>query len=307
MNILVGHSGFVGSNIASQFCFEGLFNSKNIKEAFNTHPDLLVYSGLRAEKFLANKNPQKDYNDAITAIKNIEKINPRKVVLISTIDVYHHHVDVDENTKIDEGQLQPYGLHRLFVERWVEENISDHLIVRLPALFGKNLKKNFIFDMINIIPTYLTNQKYGELVKQKPEISSYYSRHDEELYICNQVTGVERENLKDMFITLNFNALNLTDSRAEYQFYNLAYIWDHINTTLSNGIRKINLAVEPVSAGELYEYIYQKIFKNEIAVTPALYRFRTQFADLLGGKDGFIFRKPLVLRDIKEFVRKNSS
>ncbi|MEG2500937.1 MAG: NAD(P)-dependent oxidoreductase, partial [Oscillospiraceae bacterium] len=31
---LVGYTGFVGSNIAAAHPFDGLYNSKNIKEAF---------------------------------------------------------------------------------------------------------------------------------------------------------------------------------------------------------------------------------------------------------------------------------
>ena len=54
---LVGYTGFVGSNLASSTDFDGLYNSKNIEDAFKTKPDLLVYSGVRAEKFLANKEP----------------------------------------------------------------------------------------------------------------------------------------------------------------------------------------------------------------------------------------------------------
>ena len=57
---LVGYTGFVGSNICAGEKFEGLYNSKNIGEAYGTNPDLLVYAGLRAEKYLANHEPDKD-------------------------------------------------------------------------------------------------------------------------------------------------------------------------------------------------------------------------------------------------------
>ena len=85
---LVGYTGFVGSNIIKNFKFDNLYNSKNIDEAFGTNPDLLVYSGVRAEKFLANNEPKKDLEIIKNAFNNIKKINPKHVVLISTIDVY---------------------------------------------------------------------------------------------------------------------------------------------------------------------------------------------------------------------------
>ena len=59
---LVGYTGFVGSNIyeKGRANIDKVYNSSNISEAFGTHPDLLIYSGLRAEKYLANNAPEKD-------------------------------------------------------------------------------------------------------------------------------------------------------------------------------------------------------------------------------------------------------
>jgi len=56
---LIGYTGFVGSNITSKFKSDNLYNSKNFEEAFGTSPYLLVYSGIRAEKFLAYNEPKK--------------------------------------------------------------------------------------------------------------------------------------------------------------------------------------------------------------------------------------------------------
>jgi hypothetical protein len=52
------------------------------------------------------------------------------------------------------------------LKKWVEENYNEHLIVRLPAIYGENLKKNFIYDYINYIPAMLTEEKYSELSKK---------------------------------------------------------------------------------------------------------------------------------------------
>ena len=58
---LVGYTGFVGSNLNKEFDFTNVYNSKNIVEAYGTQPDLLIYAGVSAEKFLANQYPQKDF------------------------------------------------------------------------------------------------------------------------------------------------------------------------------------------------------------------------------------------------------
>ncbi|HRZ83233.1 MAG TPA: glycosyltransferase, partial [Candidatus Hydrogenedentes bacterium] len=39
-------------------------------------PDLLVFAGLRAEKFIANKEPEKDLESISIAMRNIESIKP---------------------------------------------------------------------------------------------------------------------------------------------------------------------------------------------------------------------------------------
>src|SRR5574344_829222 len=98
---IVGHTGFVGSNICTSTKFDAYYNSKNIEAAFGTNPDLLVYSGVRAEMFLANKFPKKDLEIIKNAIENIKKIDPKRVVLVSSIAVYNQTFDVDENTVIN--------------------------------------------------------------------------------------------------------------------------------------------------------------------------------------------------------------
>ena len=51
---IVGYTGFVGSNIYAAGDFDAAYNTKNIQDAFGSNPDLLIYAGMRAEKFLAN-------------------------------------------------------------------------------------------------------------------------------------------------------------------------------------------------------------------------------------------------------------
>ena len=67
MKALVGYTGFVGSNIYASGDFDAVYNSKNIEDAYGTNPDLLVYAGLRAEKYLANNDPKKDMEVIIQA------------------------------------------------------------------------------------------------------------------------------------------------------------------------------------------------------------------------------------------------
>ena len=58
--MLVGYTGFVGSNLCLSHKFDYLINSKNIESAYGVNPDRLIYSGVPAEMFIANKYPEKD-------------------------------------------------------------------------------------------------------------------------------------------------------------------------------------------------------------------------------------------------------
>lgn len=303
MVALVGYTGFVGSNICATAGTDigAVYNSKNINMAYGTCPDLLIYAGLRAEKYLANNEPEKDMDLIRQAEDNIRKINPKKLVLISTIDVFKTPKNVDETSQIDTENLHAYGYNRYQLELWVRENYPQALIIRLPGLFGKNIKKNFIYDYINRIPFMLKEDKFKELVEKDLELEKYYELQDNGFYKVH-VTEEERDGLKDRFRKIGFSALNFTDSRSRYQFYNLNNLWKDIQIALNAGVTLWHPATEPVSAGELYEYLAGGEFVNEIVDFPADYDYRTVHGKLFNGSNGYICSNKEVLREIKRFV-----
>lgn len=302
MRALVGYTGFVGSNLYENGEFDAAYNSKNIEKAFGTRPDLLVYAGLRAEKYLANHAPEQDMELILQAEENISKIAPRKLILISTIDVFKVPREVDENSEIDTENLHAYGYNRYQLEIWVREKYPDALIIRLPALFGKNIKKNFIYDYINVIPYMLKEDKLLELAEYAPGIKQYYRPANDGFYQVIPIEGIEREKLKNMLIELGFSALNFTDSRSKYQFYDLGRLWDDMNIALSHDIKLWHPATEPVSAGELYRYLTGEEFINELSGKPADYDYRTIYGEIFGGTNGYICCKEEIVNKIKEFI-----
>ena len=112
----------------------------------------------------------------------------------------------------------------------------------------------------------------------------------------------EFELLKDTFKKIGFSALNFTDSRGVFQYYNLSNLWNDICIARSNGIRLLHLAVEPVSISEVYKYLEGVEWRNEIAGVPPHFDFRTIHSHLWGRGDGYIKGKKQVLQEIKEFV-----
>lgn len=302
MNILVGYTGFVGSNLYEKGQFDAVFNSQNIEEAYGTNPGLLIYAGLRAEKYLANQAPEKDMELILQAEENIRRIAPEKLVLISTIDVFENPQDVDETTRIKTENLHPYGYNRYQLECWVREHFPEALIVRLPGLFGKNIKKNFIYDFINRIPYMLKAEKMEELLKTEPVLCNYYELQDNGFYKVRTLNTQQSVFLKEKFEMLGFSALNFTDSRSVYQFYPLGRLWDDIQTALKNEIRLWHPATEPISAAQLYQYLTGNVFMNELSGIPADYNYKTVYDKLYGGTGGYICDKETIMGEIRKFV-----
>lgn len=301
MKSLVGYTGFVGQNLLLQGKFGALYNSKNIGQAFGTSPDCLYFCGIGAQKFLANTDPAADMSVIENAIANIKRINPKSVVLISTVDVYKNPVGVDEDSIILKNGLHAYGLNRLRLEQWVESEFKNKLIVRLPGLYGRGLKKNFIFDMITVIPSMIRDIKLAEL--DTAFLAGFYVAAGNGFYkLRSGISAYDRTNLRRYFQNCGFSALSFTDSRAVLQMYNLSCLYGHIETALSLGIEKLNIATAPVSAGELYRYVYGKDFVNELSDNPAHYDYRSKWAAEFGGSNGYILGKSATLDDIKKFV-----
>ena len=303
MRIIVGNTGFVGSNIAKNMSFDGLFNSKNISDAYSTKPDLCVFSGIRAEKFFANKNPENDLEKINEAISNIKLINPKKLVLISTIDVLKDPDNVDESVIPDSDGLEDYGKNRLYFENRCREIVNDCHIIRLPGLFGINLKKNFIYDILHRIPIVLNKTLFEELTDKNNNISLFYELNENGFYI--RKSDSDQRELFDIMKQVGFSSLNFTDSRSKYQFYNLDYLAGHILKIIENDIPLMHMAVEPVSADEIYKALTGEEFENVFARKPAGYNFKTMYSELFGGENGYLFSKQCVTDDIVEYVRDN--
>jgi dTDP-4-dehydrorhamnose reductase len=144
---LIGHTGFVGGELARQRTFAATFNSGNIPEIRGGSFDTIICAGISAVKWMANKEPEKDWEGINRLLDCLSGVRAERFVLISTIDVYREAAGQTENDiPVTEG-LHPYGLHRLKVEAFVREHFPVSTIVRLPALFGHGLKKNVLYDM----------------------------------------------------------------------------------------------------------------------------------------------------------------
>lgn len=301
MKLLVGSTGFVGSNLLMTGAFDAAYHRTDVQEAYDSRPDLLVYAGLPAAKFLANQNPAADMACIEEAEQNIHCIAPKKLVLISTIDVLKHPAAADEDSPVDEDGLPAYGLNRYRLECWARERYPDALIVRLPGLFGRNLKKNFLYDLLHPVPSLLAADKWTEFLRQEPVLADYYTPQENGFFRLNRDADAE-EKLLPAFKRLDFSAVKFTDSRSRYQFYPLHRLWQDIKIAWQADIRLLHLATEPVSAAEIYHDLTGQELVNCCAQTPAAYDYYTKYAKLFGGAGHYMMSKAEVLQEIKTFM-----
>ena len=280
--------------------FDAACHSSDIHHYYQTKPEVCIYAGVPAAMFLANNNPEQDLEVMRKARENIREINPRKVVLISSIAVYKDSKGKDESSEMVTDGLPAYGKNRLQLEQWIREDYPDALIVRLPALYGYGLKKNFLFDLHTIIPSMLKPEKYQELKEKSNTVRDSYILKDNGFYCLAQ--DIDKQGLKQFFLGNDFNAVNFTDSRSKYQFYSLSRLWKDVSICLSEKLTLVNLCTPPVSANKVYRVVTGKEWSNELQKEPFDYDLKSVYADLLGGSDGYLCNRDEELRDIKQFM-----
>jgi len=146
---LIGHTGFVGSNLLARHPFSDRFNSRNIGEMAGRAYGLVVCAGVSAVKWKANREPDRDWVAIRSLLDVLSAVRAERFVLVSTVDVYPDPRGVTESTPVHGLANHAYGSHRLRVEDFVRDRFPRHHVLRLPGLFGPGLKKNVLFDLLN--------------------------------------------------------------------------------------------------------------------------------------------------------------
>lgn len=302
-DLLVGSTGFVGGNLLAKHTFAAECHSSDITAQYGTRPDLCVYAGVPAAMFLANADPEADLAVMRAARENIRQIAPKRLVLISSIAVLADSRGVYEDSPArDTEGLPAYGKNRLQLEHWVREDFPDALIVRLPALYGAGIRKNFLFDLHTITPAMLRPEKYSELAAKSPLVKSAYTLADNGFYKLNGTA--DSAALRAFFAANDFNALAFTDARSRYQFYNLGRLWSDMEAARAADVKLLHLCTPPVSAAEVYTAVTGKAdWHNELPKPPFDYDLRSRHAALLGGSGDYLCTKQQELDDITRFMR----
>lgn len=258
---LIGKSGFVGSQLAAQHDFAAQFNRANIGQAAGHSFGTLACAAAPGSMFAANRDPDGDADAIDAVIAALSGVRARRVVLISTIAVLAR-FDGQDTEETDAFQTEtPYGLNRRRLEVFCADRFESCLILRLPALFGPGLRKNFIFDILNPVPAMLTGDRMAQILDILPgSLGAAMTR----LYDLDTERGLhvvdrdriaalpERVALEAALIDSGFSARAFTNPESTFQYYNLTKLWEDISRGLEAGAGLLHIAPEPLRAGDVH-------------------------------------------------------
>lgn len=313
MDAIIGCTGLVGTNLLHAHEFGGRFHSKNIGDIDGTKFDVVVCAAAPATVWAANKDPEGDLRNITGLIAHLERVRAERFVLISTIAVLADSEGLDERADRFET-AKAYGRNRRFLEEACASIFTRSHVLRLPALYGRGLKKNFLFDIANPAPTALPPERYAALAAQLPppaaEVLRRAYRLDEAtgMYMCDRalLAGEAGATLVEALRAVGFTALNFTHADSVFQYYGLARLWSDIGRVIANELPLAHLPPSPLRAGDVHFALTGETFEQRSA---ALYRedMRTVHAGLWGETGAYIQSRESTLSDLVAFDRERSA
>lgn len=307
---IIGHTGFVGQILQAQRTFAAAFNSRTMAEAAQARFDTVFCAAAPGSMFEANRFPDRDTARMDSLIQQLGRIRAKGMVLISSIAVLQRFDGRDdETTERLQGELA-YGRNRARLEAFCAGHFDYCLIVRLPALFGPGLKKNFVFDILNPVPSMLPMPRLAELAATLPAplagplASLYHEDAQMGMAVIDRgalrATGRQAE-YEAAVTALGFSAVGFTNPLSRFQYYDMSRLSQDIDRALVHGLDVLHLATEPVSAAQVHETVTGRPMPPNAA---RLHRedMHTRHAALWGRSGPYIAGAAEVLADLARFV-----
>lgn len=306
---VVGDTGFIGGHLLRQHAFAGRFNSSNLQHAAGQSFGVVVCAAAPGSMFGANRFPEVDKARVDALIGNLSKIRAERFVLISSIAVLADCAGRDDEATSSFETRLAYGRNRRALEVFCAECFECCLIVRLPAVFGKGLRKNFLFDILNPMPTLIAEPLWADLSARLPAelragLSKFYSWDDGlRMFVIDRaaLNATGQRTAYDAAVThLRLSAATFTNSNSRFQYYSTARLWADIELCLDRGIDVIHLAPEPLVAGEIYAALTGRVME-EAGVSLRREDMWTRNAALFGRDGPYIASAREVMDLLKQF------
>lgn len=309
MRALVGHTGFVGTNLKAATSFDALYSSRTIEDIRGRSFDLLVCAAAPATMWAANRDPEGDLANLRGLIDHLASARIGRLVLVSTIAVLADAAGgLDETTDAFETRTA-YGRNRRLLEVELTARFPKVHVLRLPALYGIGLKKNFIFDLLNPVPSFLKPDVFQDLVSRMPgdagALAARFFGEDAGLGMmrfAREQAAAEgaAAALDAAFAAAGFTAARFTNSESRFQYYGLNRLWGDIERSIALGLPVLHLASAPLKAGDLHLALTGQAFVND---GPAVYRedMHSRHAAAWNEAGPYLYSGAETLADLRRF------
>lgn len=308
-NALIGHTGFVGGALCRQHSFEAQFNSRTIGKATGQLFDTVVCAAAPGSMFEANSFPERDLARMQALMSELDSINASRFVLISSIAVLADFAGGDDETTTAFQETLAYGRHRRELEVFCASRFDLCTIVRLPALFGNGLRKNFFFDLLNPVPSMLRGDVMDALAADLPAPEAATLRavydwddglkmHRMDRAVLN-ADAAARTALDAAVIKAGYSAMQFHHPDTTYQFYDMARLWSDIDVAQAEGCDVIHLAPEPLRAAVIHEALTGRVMP-QTGARLHVEDMHTAYANLWGRTGPYLDTADVVLARLKE-------
>lgn len=145
---VIGAGGFVGQALSEAFARNPRFQlfrvtRDNYETMKQTHYDYLINAAMPSKRFWAEKNPALDYDETVQKTKRLlREWHYKKFIHISSVSAR-----MQQNTV--------YGKHKAEAEKLCGPTA---LIVRLTAMYGENLSKGALIDILNRRKVFISGE-----------------------------------------------------------------------------------------------------------------------------------------------------
>ncbi len=136
---VIGSKGYVGSVIYQELLHSSKYTvigvtRENYSVVKKQNFDIIINCAMPSARFWAKNNPEKDFVETVKKTSDLlYEWNFKKFVQVSSVSA---------RCQLD----TVYGRHKAAAESIC--NFDDNLIVRLGALYGENMKKGVLVDML---------------------------------------------------------------------------------------------------------------------------------------------------------------
>lgn len=306
---LIGSTGFVGGALQRHRTYDRVYHSRTIADIAGERFDLAVCAGAPATMWAANADPEGDLANLGRLLDALGRAEIGRLALISTIAVLDDASAGYTEASARYEQAKAYGRNR----RWLEEEAQRRFsctILRLPALFGAGLKKNFIFDLLHPIPSFVAPAKFDALLETfSPDAralarAAFAFDPGVKMWAFDRAayprSSAECQRLEAAFAEAGFLARGFTHSQSAFQYYNIDRLADDLDVCVTHAIGVLHVCSEPLQAGDVHRALTGEAFVNE---GPAQVRedMRTEHAGAFGKSGPYLYSQAETLADLRAF------